>query len=343
MATVEEFIEDGILLQGINSEPYNYDVWYLDTGAANHMSGSKSLFIEIDENCIGKVKFGDGSVVEVEDRGNVLLSCQNGEKKLLSNVLYIPKLKTNILSLGQLDELGCRITIEKGTLSIHDCSGHLLFEVERSNSRLYLLKIKTLETCLMSEMNSKAWLWHNRYGHLNFQALKDLANNKLVEGMPTIHLHPQICQDCVAAKHQRSTLPVLSTFRAEKPLELIHGDLCGPITPPTLGGNNYFMLLVDDCTRLMWVAMLKHKNEALGAFKKFKSVAENEKDLKLKGFRTDRGGEFNSKEFREYCDEQGIKRFLTAPFTPQQNGVVERRNRTVMSMARSLLKIMDVP
>lgn len=97
--------------------------------------------------------------------------------------------------------------------------------------------------------------------------------------MPPIHLHPQICQDCVAAKHQRSTLPVLSTFRAEKPLELIHGDLCGPIAPPTLGGNNYFMLLVDDCTRLMWVAMLKHKNEALGAFKKFKSVAENEKDL----------------------------------------------------------------
>lgn len=168
MATVEEFIEDGILLQGINSEPYNYDVWYLDTGATNHMSGSKSLFNGIDENCIGKVKFGDGSVVEVEDRGNVLLSCQNGEKKLLSNVLYIPKLKTNILSLGQLDELGCRITIEKGTLSIHDCSVHLLFVVERSNSRLYLLKIKTLETCLISEMNSKAWLWHNRYGHLKF-------------------------------------------------------------------------------------------------------------------------------------------------------------------------------
>lgn len=103
------------------------------------------------------------------------------------------------------------------------------------------------------------------------------------------------------------------------------------------------MLLVDDFTRYMWLVLLQNKDEALSAFKKIKAAVEMEADLKIKAFRTDRGGEFTSKEFTKFCEDMGVKRFLTAPYSPQQNGVVERRNQTVIAMTRSLLKSSKVP
>ena len=91
-------------------------------------------------------------------------------------------------------------------------------------------------------------------------------------------------------------------------------DICGPISPPTLGGNRYFLLIIDDFSRLIWVAMIQHKSDALEAFKKFKALAETEKGGKLKAVRTDRGGEFTSTEFSNFCISNGIKRDLTAPY-----------------------------
>lgn len=93
----------------------------------------------------------------------------------------------------------------------------------------------------------------------------------------------------------------------------------------------------------MWTILLREKSEALTKFKRFRVVAEQETNAKIKTFRTDRGGEFNSHEFAEYCDNAGIKRHLTAPYSPQQNRVVERRNITLLEMVRSILKHMDVP
>ena len=113
--------------------------------------------------------------------------------------------------------------------------------------------------------------------------------------------------------------------------------------PPPPAGNKYFMLLVDDFSRKMWVYMLKTKDEALSCFKKFKLLVENGTRNTIQVFRTDRGGEFCSKEFEDFCANSGILKHYTAPYTPQQNGVVERRNRTVTAMKRSLLKERDVP
>lgn len=161
--------------------------------------------------------------------------------------------------------------------------------------------------------------------------------------MPKINQSAQICDGCIIGKLHRSPFPQKAIFRAKEPLELIHGDLCGPISPPTYGGNKYFMLLVDDFSRFMWVYMLKSKDEALPVFKKFKLRIETEKERKLKVFRTDRGGEFMSVAFKKFCDDEGLQRHLTAPYSPQQNGVVERRNQTVIEMARSMLKSKEMP
>jgi transposase InsO family protein len=197
--------------------------------------------------------------------------------------------------------------------------------------------------CLLTKMDDVAWLWHARYGHLNFRSLSDLGAKQMVEGFPVIRRLDQVCDGCALGKHHRTPFPQMSAYCAQESLELAHGDLCGPITPSTPGGKSYFLLIVDDYSRYMWLELLATKYEALSYFKKIKVAAEVESGRRLKVFRTDRGGEFVSNAFADYCKEHGIKRNTTTPYTPQQNGVVERRNQTIVEMARCLLKSMGVP
>jgi hypothetical protein len=118
----------------------------------------------------------------------------------------------------------------------------------------------------------------------------------------------------------------------------VHGDLYGPILPATPSGGGYFLLLVDDKSRFMWLSVMSTKDQAAAAIKMFQGRAEAESGLKLGVLRTDRGGEFTSVEFVEYCAAEGVRRQLTASYSPQQNGVVERRNGMVVAMAQSMLK-----
>ncbi|KAK8951630.1 hypothetical protein KSP39_PZI004097 [Platanthera zijinensis] len=336
----EENVQPGIFPGDVEKSD-----WYLDTGASNHMTGCKDFFSSLDETVRGKVKFGDGSSVEICGRGAVFLKDKKEQHKVFTNVYYIPKLRTNIASLGQLEENGCKIVMEDGFLCLFDQERRLLAKVERSKNRLYILNMKTDSpvALLAEQYKDESWLWHARWGHLNFRALHDMGRFKMVEGMPSIEHSQELCDGCLVAKQRRLPFPSVAAGRATKPLQLVHGDLCGPITPATPGGKQYFFLLVDDHSRFMWVELLRSKDEALDAFKRLKARAEMETEFKIKGFRSDRGGEFTSKGFDAYCEGVGIKRFLTASYSPQQNGVVERRNQIVMGMVRSLLKCKHVP
>ena len=123
----------------------------------------------------------------------------------------------------------------------------------------------------------------------------------------------KLCQNCISRKHHTTPFPKTSSFQAIEPLELIHTDIYGPISPPTLGGSQYFLLISDDFSRLTWVAMLQCKSNAFESFKRFQSMAETKKGVKIKTLRSNRGGEFTLDEFSKYCLEHGIKRQLTAP------------------------------
>ena len=125
-------------------------------------------------------------------------------------------------------------------------------------------------------------------------------------------------------------------------LELVHGDLCRPITPATPSGNRYFLLLVDDFSRYMWIALLDTKDSAPAAIKRIQAAAER-KSERNSLLCAPIGAEFTSTEFSTYCAELGVVRQLTSPYTPQQNGTVERRNQTVVGMARSMLKASGLP
>jgi hypothetical protein len=118
----------------------------------------------------------------------------------------------------------------------------------------------------------------------------------------------------------------------------VHGDLCGSVTPATPGGRRYFLLLVDDLSRYMWVVVLGSKGEAANAIRHAQAAAEAECGRKLRVLRTDNGGEFTTAEFASYCADEGVQRHYSAPYSPQQNDIVERRNQTIVGMARALLK-----
>lgn len=128
-----------------------------------------------------------------------------------------------------------------------------------------------------------------------------------------------------------------ANYSATNVLELVHDDLCGPISPRTAAGKRYFFLLVDDYSRIMWVYFLK-SNEALNAFKKFCALVETGPEKKVMVFRTNMCGVFISNDFKSYCEEAGIIRHYTTPYTAQRNGIVKRRNRMIVKLAKSCLK-----
>ncbi|KAC9923458.1 hypothetical protein E3N88_45065 [Mikania micrantha] len=170
-----------------------------------------------------------------------------------------------------------------------------------------------------------------------------LSTQELVQGVPKITHPSQVCDCCLAGKQIRLPFPKETQFRAEHPLDLVYAEVCGPIQPETKGGNRYLLLIVDDNSRYMWPFLIRTKAEVFERFKEFKESTELEYGKKIKGLRTDNGGEFNSQAFKTLCAESGMHHQLTAPYSPQQNGVVERRNQTIMSMTRCLLKPMNLP
>ncbi|KAJ4719135.1 Retrovirus-related Pol polyprotein from transposon TNT 1-94 [Melia azedarach] len=336
--------DETVLLAYKDNSGGQENTWYLDTGASNHMCGKRSMFVELDESTNGNVSFGDDSKIAVKGRGNIFIQLKDGRHQFIGNVYYVPNMKSNILSLGQLLEKGYDIHMKDYSLFIRDDKGNLITKVKMSKNIMFSLNIQNdVAKCLKACYKDASWLWHLRFGHLNFGGIELLAKKEMVRGLPYINDPNQLCEGCLHGKQFRKSFPKESAFRAKKPLELVHADVCGPFKPRSLGNNNYFLLFIDDFSRKTWIYLLKQKSEVFGAFKKFKAAIEKESGRHIKAMRTDRGGEFTSKEFQEFCEANGIRRFLTVPRSPQQNGVAERKNRTILNIARSMLKSKRLP
>ena len=149
------------------------------------------------------------------------------------------------------------------------------------------------------------------------------------------------CESCVDGKHHRSNFPKASLHRAKEPLELIHSDFCGKMSIPSLSGALYLVTFIDDYTRYTWVYVLKR--EVFSVFKEWKTFVEKSSGHRVRKIRSDNGGEYVSKEFEEYLKREGEKHELTVLKNPEQNGVSERMNRTLVESVRSMLADSKLP
>ena len=190
----------------------------------------------------------------------------------------------------------------------------------------------------------KEVLWHRQYGYLGTQSLQKLARDKLVDNFDFDFLKEvDFCEMCVKGKHHRSQFKSNEATRAKEPLSLVHSDVCGKIGTKSLGGANYFLTFIDDKTHYVWIYVLKTKDEVFKYFLEWKTQAEKSSGHQLKVLRTDNGGEYTSKEFENYLKSEGICHELTVPKAPEQNGVAERLNRTLVEAVRSMLVDANLP
>ena len=159
------------------------------------MTGDRTKFRELDENVTRKVKFGDGSTVQIMGKGSILFGCRNGDQWLLQEVYYIPRLRSNIVSLGQLTETGHKVIMVEDALHVLDKShARLLMKVRHTANRLYQIELHQAEAvCLLANLEDPAWLWHARLGHVNFHAMKLLVDKEMAVGVPPITHPNQLC------------------------------------------------------------------------------------------------------------------------------------------------------
>jgi len=341
--------EEELLLMALveENDAKRNDAWFLDSGCSNHMCGNKGMFLNMVEGHKHFVKCGNNSRMSVAGKGSVRLVF-NGTTFLVQDVYYVPELRNNLLSVGQLQEKDLTILIKKGTCKIYHPNKGLIAETSMSANRMFILFNKTssittsVEECLHTS-SELTYLWHQRYGHLNHKGFKTLQTKKMVRGLPQLEASSVTYAHCFISKQHRNPIPKKSEWRASKVSELIHADIWGPIEPVSSSGKRYLLCFIDDYSRKGWVYFLLEKSEALECFKTFKKLVEKEAEESIKCLRTDRGGEFNSINFNLVCKKEGIKRQLTTSYTSHQNGVAERKNRTVMNMVCCMLSAKRVP
>lgn len=214
------------------------NIWHLDNGASNQMTGSKALFAEISEKVTGQVQFGDGSKVQIKGKGTLLFDCKNGDQFFIPDVYYIPALHSDIISLGQMTYEGYDIGMKKEFLRMYDEKGCLVMIVQRSRNRLYKIRLTPRKLVFLTmSIDDDSWLWHACMGHTNFKMLGEMTQKGMVIGMPQLTHPSQTREGCIISKKARQNFTKVTQWRAKELLQLLHPDLCGPITPTTKGGN----------------------------------------------------------------------------------------------------------
>jgi transposase InsO family protein len=194
-----------------------------------------------------------------------------------------------------------------------------------------------LDACLIAKTNM-GWLWHRRIAHVRIKNLHKLLKGDHVLGLTDVCFEKdRPCAACQAGKHVGSTHHSKNVMTTSRPLELLHMDVFGPIAYLSIGGSKYGLDIVDDFSRFTWVFFLQDKSETQGTLKRFSRRAQNEFELKVNKIRSDNRSEFKNLQVGEFLEEEGIKHEFSAPYTPQQNGVVERKNMTLIDMARTML------
>lgn len=311
--------------------------WIIDSGATNYVCSSMQLLSSSRELSDGELtmRVGNGATISAKAVRTARLSFE--EKFLiLNNVYFIPNFSRNLISISKLHEQcygisfnGNVITVSRNGLEIcHGCLVDRLYvlspyeNVSYNTEPFKVANPKSNKRQKVINSNNETYLWHLRLDHINLDRI-----NRLVKDGPLRELSVStlsVCESCLEGKMTKRPFSA-NGQRANEPLELVHSDVCGPFNVQARGGYEYFITFINDYSRYDFVYLMQKKSETFEKFQKFQAEVEKQLGKSLKTLRSDRDGEYFDIEFKDYFIEHGIVSQLTAPGTPQQNGVAERR------------------
>ncbi|UYV74272.1 hypothetical protein LAZ67_11002772 [Cordylochernes scorpioides] len=281
-------------------------------------------------------------------KGNIGMTTSTGQEfsiVQIRDVLHVPNLRSNLLSVCELTKRGNTIIFNNEGAKIFNKENNLIAEAQIKD-RMFIteagLRIDNSRKpdnamATSDTSNDKISIWHRRLNHLNQAYMKEMTQGNLVYGHDIKYRNLPECDSCIMGKLSREPYNPVTRNNTTEPLELIHMDLCGPMANKSLGGSRYFFVLVDDFSKRTFVYFLKTKDETFDRFRYFKARVENELNLKIKDVRTDNGTEFINDKFKGFLIKNGIHHQLTTTYSPQSNGVAERINRPLVETARTLL------
>ena len=338
----------------MNEDHFSFYKWYADSATTSHLTNVRSTFIDYKPINPPRPVYGlgDGYVLAY-GRGTVeAYSLMNGkpQKFYLKEALYTPDHSDNLLSIGRIDRSGGRIIFGDLKAVIYDNKNNEVVDGNITTNQLYLLNIyhktKNTESSNNTTINEKkTWKeWHCKFGHVSITGLQKLLAGNLVDDFD-IDINSAIgdCDACIQAKHSHAPFPKQAEFRSQKPGELTHTDVWGPASPTSWSGMRYNITFIDDCTRHCLCAQMKEKSETTMKLQQYLVLIERQYGYISKKIRMDKGREYLTNEFLTWCANKGIIIETTAPYSPSQNGVAERFNRTLIELSRAMIIAHNVP
>ncbi|GJS09523.1 putative ribonuclease H-like domain-containing protein [Tanacetum coccineum] len=330
--------------------PQKEDQGYVDSGCSRHMTGNMSYLLDFKEFDGGYVTFRGGAKGgKITSKGTLKTG-----KLDFEDVYFVKELQFNLFSVLQMcDKKNCVLFTETECFVLSPDfkltdESQVLLKVPRKNN-MYSVDIKNIVpkeslTCLVAKATlDESMLWHRRLGHVNFKTINKHVKENLVRGLPSKRFeNNQTCVACLKGKQHKASCMSKIQNSITQPLFMLHMDLFGLTFMSSLMNNKYFLVVTDDYSRFTWVFFLATKDEASGIHKSFITEIENLVDKKIKIIRCDNGTEFKNKVMSVFCEQKGIKREFSIARTPQQNGVAERRNRTLIEAARTILEYVTI-
>ncbi|GKB08437.1 retrovirus-related pol polyprotein from transposon TNT 1-94 [Tanacetum coccineum] len=330
-------IRGGVLAESSQfSRHIRESIWYLNSRCSRSMTSVKSYLHKYVEQPGPKVVFGDNSSCITEGYGSI-----NCGGITFTKVAFVNGLKYNLISISQLCDGKYIVQFDDKQGTIFNANKEIILIAPRRND-VYVLDMSSLTLngayFFAKASESVNWLWHKRLSHLNFKNINKLAKQNKVLGLPSlVYSKDKPCSACEKGKHKRASFKTKQNFSIRKCLHLLHMDIFGPITPMSVNHEKYTLVIVDEYSRYTWGYFLRKKSQAAEMIMTFIRMVENQNDVKVKQIRTANRTEFKNSKLESFCDEKGISQNFTSLYTPEQNGVAERKNKTLIEAARTML------
>ncbi|GJU78877.1 retrovirus-related pol polyprotein from transposon TNT 1-94 [Tanacetum coccineum] len=289
------------------------------------------------------VKFDNDHVVKILGYGDYQI-----RNVTISRIYYVEGLGHNLFFIRQFCDSNLEVAFRQHTCFIRNLEGVDLLTGSRGNN-LYTLSLGDMMVssliCLLSKASkTKSWLWHRRLSHLNFGAINHLARHGLVRSLPKLKFDKDhLCSACAMGKSKKKPHKPKSEDTNQEKLYLLHMDICGPMRVVSVNGKKYIIVIVDDYSRFTWVKFLRSKDKAPDFIIKFLKMIQVRLQVTVRRIRTDNGTEFVNQTLREYYEKIGTSHETSVARSPQQNGVVERRNHTLIKAACTMLIYAKAP